>query len=165
MPFWRTYYHLVWATKNWEPFINEEVEAALFQYLNSMAAELGVHVYAINGWSDHIHMVFSVPPKHALAAVVKRLKGSSSHYLNTTGLPAEPFAWQRGYGVFTVGESQRDRAIAYVENQKEHHGRQTTNAWLERTAEADDPPAEPKKTDERELKEGPAGYDADDAFP
>ena len=69
MSFWRTYYHLVWSTKNWEPLINEEVEAVLFSYLESKAAELGVHVHAINGWTDHVHMVASIPPKLALAQV------------------------------------------------------------------------------------------------
>ena len=165
MSFWRTYYHLVWSTKDREPLINERAERILFGYLNSKAAELGVHVYAINGWIDHIHMVVSVPPKLAVAQVVKRLKGSSSHYLNTLDLLPEPFAWQRGYGVFSLGESQLDRAVAYVDNQKEHHDRQTTNAWLERTAEADEPPFESMEIVDRMVKEGTAGYDVGGAFP
>ena len=165
MSFWRTYFHLVWSTKNREPIINEQVERVLFSYLNSKAAEIGVQVYAINGWTDHIHMVVSIPPKLALAYVVKRLKGSRSHYLNTLELLSEPFVWQRGYGVFTLGESQLALAISYVDNQKEHHRRQTTNAWLERTAEADEPPPDSKQVDVQMLKEGSAGYAVGDAFP
>lgn len=62
------------------------------------------------GYIDHIHLLVAIPPKHSVAGIVKRLKGSSSYYLNTSGLSAEPFAWQRGYGVLTLGESQLPRA-------------------------------------------------------
>lgn len=82
----------------------------------------------------------SIPPKHSIASIVKRLKGASSHFINGLGILNEKFEWQRGYGVFTLGESQLDRAIAYVENQKEHHAGQTTNSWLERVNMADEGP-------------------------
>jgi putative transposase len=57
MPFWRAYYHLVWATKDRAELIGPEVEETLFRYLVNKAAELNVRVYAINGWFDHVHMV------------------------------------------------------------------------------------------------------------
>ena len=137
MPFWRMYYHLVWATKNHEPFITSEIEPRLFAYLVRKSAELGVYVYEINGWYDHVHMIVSVPPKHAVAYVVKRLKGASSHDLTQAGVT---FSWQRGYGVLTFGERQRSTAEAYVRDQKIHHEEETTNAWLERFAEFDEGP-------------------------
>jgi REP element-mobilizing transposase RayT len=140
MAFWRLYYHLVWATKNREQFIRPEIEARLYAYSVSKAAELEVYVYAINGWYDHIHLVASIPPKHAVADVVKHLKGASSHDLNHSGELDYTFAWQRGYGALTLGESQRSKAIAYVGNQKAHHQEQTTNAWLERYTELDEGP-------------------------
>ena len=91
MPFWRTYYHLVWATKNREPLIQPAIERRLYAYLLNKARELEVRVYAINGWFDHVHLVGSVPPKHAVAYVVKRLKGASAFDLNHSGLLTEPF--------------------------------------------------------------------------
>ena len=108
--------------------------------LGGKAAELDVYVYAINGWYDHIHLVVSIPPKHAGAYVVKRLKGASSHDLNHAGGLDYHFAWQRGYGALSLGERQRPVAEAYVANQKQHHEHQTTNAWLERYAEFDEGP-------------------------
>jgi putative transposase len=171
MPFWRSYYHLVWATKNRTDLIRPELETHLYQYLVNKAAELGVRVYAINGWYDHVHLVVAVPPKHSIAAVVKRLKGSSSHYLNQSRLAADEFAWQRGYGVFTLGESQCARAVAYVRRQKEHHGRQGTNPWLERTDELDEGPSETGlKADAMPmvataLREGDTVYQMEDQFP
>jgi REP element-mobilizing transposase RayT len=140
MSFWRLYYHLIWSTKNREQFIQPEIEKRLYAYLVNKAAELGVYVYAINGWYDHIHLVASIPPKHAVADVVKTLKGASAHDLNHVDRLDKHFAWQRGYGALTVGETQKPKAIAYVEKQKVHHRQQTTHAWLERSAEFDEGP-------------------------
>jgi putative transposase len=142
MPFWRLYYHLIWPTKHREHLLSAAVEARLYPYLVSRAAENGVYVYAINGWYDHIHMLVAIPPKHAVADIVKRLKGASSHYLSNDIRLVEHFAWQRGYGALSVGERQRSIAHAYVLNQKQHHAQQTTNAWLEQADELDEGPAD-----------------------
>ena len=140
MSFWRAYYHLVWATHQRQPLINSATEQLLFPYLEKKAIEFETIVYALNGVEDHIHMVVSIPPRYSVAEVVKGLKGGSSHYLNHSGLPKE-FKWQRGYGVFTLGERQRPDAQAYVRAQKQYHGAGTTNTWLERVAETDEGPA------------------------
>ena len=140
MAFWRLYYHLVWATKNREHMIQPEVEPRLYSYIVTKASELGVYIYAINGWYDHVHLVVSIPPKHAVAYVVKRLKGASSHDINQAGDLDYQFAWQRGYGALSLGELQRPKAEAYVARQKQHHECQTTNGWLERYAEFDEGP-------------------------
>jgi putative transposase len=141
MPFWRTFYHLVWATKKREPLISPDVEPQLYGYLQAKARELGVEVFAIGGWTDHIHLVVSIPPRLSVAEVVKALKGASAFHLNHGAALAGHFAWQRGYGVLTVGEKQRPAAEAYVQRQKEHHRSGSTNSWLERLDEADDGPA------------------------
>jgi REP-associated tyrosine transposase len=138
MPFWRLYYHLVWATKNREQIILPEIEARLYAYIVRRAAEMDVYVYAINGWYDHVHLIATIPPKYAIATVIKRLKGPSAHEFNQLG--ENHFVWQRGYGVFSLGERQRPIAEAYVVNQKQHHQQQTTNVWLEHTAEYDEGP-------------------------
>jgi len=140
MPFWRTYYHIVWATKERLPLLDEQVESALYSYLDLKVRELEVQVYAMNGERDHVHLVVSIPPKHSVASVVKKLKGSSSHHINQLGITDRAFAWQRGYGVLTVGERHLEAAISYVERQKEHHRDQTTNRWLEHVNEFDEGP-------------------------
>ena len=140
MPFWRLYYHLVWATKNREPLIPDGLEERLYAYLVHKAAELGVYVYAVNGWEDHVHLIVAIPPSLAVSEVVRRLKGASSHELNLPGGLETTFAWQRGYGALSLGERQRPDAEAYVRDQKAHHSRQGANAWLERHAEFDEGP-------------------------
>jgi REP element-mobilizing transposase RayT len=141
MPFWRTCYHLVWATKNREPLITEQVEPRLYGYLARKAAELDAVVHAINGSNDRVHLIASIPPHVSVSQFVKLLKGASSHDLNQQGLDVR-FAWQRGYGVLTLGQKQRAGAEAYVWGQKEHHQQRTTIAWLERSADVDEAPPE-----------------------
>ena len=88
--------------------------------------------------------------------------------INAEQLLPEKFNWQRGYGVFTLGESQLDRAIEYVNCQKAHHQKQTTNDWLERIEADNDGPetARPMLTqDDRIVKEPKSGYEADSVFP
>ncbi len=142
MSFWRVYYHLVWATKNREPLITPEVETRLFGYIIRKAAEVETRVYAINSWNDHLHLIASIPPKVAVAEAVKTIKGASAHDLNYAGGFDGSFAWQRGYGVLSVGERQKHIAIAYVEAQKRHHQQNTTNPWLERYSDLDEGPPE-----------------------
>ena len=131
MPFWRLYYHLVWATKNREAIIDSTLEHRLYPYLTEEANSLGCRVDAINGFEDHIHIVISIPPKFANAEIVQRLKGSSSHDF-------KELSWQSGYGIFSCGEKQRQFAIKYVKDQKEHHRQKTTNGWLERCDDEDE---------------------------
>jgi putative transposase len=101
------------------------------------AAELGVQVYAIGGWYDHVHLVVSIPPRRSVAEVVKRLKGASAHFVNRELSSEHHFAWQRSYGVLSLGERQRAMAEAYVLNQKQHHESRTANPWLERCDDSD----------------------------
>jgi putative transposase len=142
MPFWRLYYHLVWSTKNREPLIQPQVEHRLFGYLREKANQMGCEVYAINGWHDHVHVLVSIPPKHSVSDVVKNLKGASAFHINhdVPGPQDGWFGWQRGYGVFSLGERQIAVAEEYVARQKEHHSENTWNPWLERWSEEDEGP-------------------------
>lgn len=163
-----SYYHTVWTTKNREATITPEIEPRLFAYIVSKAAELGVYVYAINGWTDHLHLVVAIPPKRSVAEVVKMLKGASSHYVNQERLGDGRFRWQEGYGVFSLGEKQRAAAVNYVRNQKSHHREGGVNAWPERSERVDEGPAD--RGPERpvkigRLREEPAVYVIDDDLP
>jgi putative transposase len=135
MPYWRLFYHLVWATKQREPLIGETEERAIKQSLMMTIGDLGLLARAVGFMPDHVHVVVGIPPKLAVAEVVKRLKGSSSHGVNT--LPKwsshEPgFAWQAEYGAHTVGERGLDTAIDYVLTQKERHAARKIYPALER---------------------------------
>jgi putative transposase len=133
MPFWRTYYHLIWATQDRQPLITPEKESELYGYIIGKGDALGCIIHAINGTENHIHIVASIPPKLSIAEFVKQIKGSSSYHLNHCKLASNlEFSWQNGYGVLSLGGKQLDDAKAYVNNQKEHHRQGTIIKSLER---------------------------------
>ena len=140
MALWRLYYHLVWATKERQPMIDNQREDRLYPYIVSKADSLNCIIHALNGTENHIHVIASIPPRISIAEFVKRIKGSSSHYLNQNFSNLPKFSWQEGYGVFSLGAKQLNIAIAYVENQKIHHQQNTTISILERTDHNNDPP-------------------------
>ena len=144
MALWRLYYHLVWATKERQSLINNQREARLYPYIVSKADSLNCIIHALNGTDNHIHVIASIPPRISIAEFVKRIKGSSSHYLNQNFSNLPKFSWQEGYGVFSLGAKQLNIAIAYVENQKIHHRQNTTISILERTDHNNDPPQKHK---------------------
>ena len=169
MSFWRTYYHVIWATKGRKPLITPAIEAQLFPHLVQRATELGVHVHAVNGWTDHIHLVVSIPPRLAVAQVVKELKGASSRYINAREPallpPTAHFGWQDGYGVLTLGERHCHVAVEYVQRQKEHHAARQTIARWEYCEEDDAGPPNyppPEAADHTYLREANAAYTASD---
>ncbi|MEA5582114.1 IS200/IS605 family transposase [Nodularia harveyana UHCC-0300] len=140
MALWRLYYHVVWATKKRQPFINSNIEDKFYGYLIGKAHHLGCIIHAIGGIEDHIHLVVSIPPKLSIAEFVKTLKGSSSHYYNHNLGKTQEFAWQEGYGVFSLGSKQLQKAVHYVNNQKIHHQNKTTISLLEQETDLDKPP-------------------------
>ena len=141
MALWRLYYHFVWATKERHPFIIPDVEPVLYGYMIGKAHALDCIIHAIGGTENHIHLVASIPPKVSIADFVKGVKGSSAHYMNHSSVISLPrFAWQRGYGVFSLGRKQLDEAVAYVRGQKEHHQRGTAILSLERDSHEDNGP-------------------------
>ncbi|NET37335.1 MAG: IS200/IS605 family transposase [Cyanothece sp. SIO1E1] len=133
MTLWRTYYHLVWATRDRTPLITESLELELYRYIEAKTKSLDCLFHAIGGVADHIHLIVSIPPSCSIADFVKRIKGSSSHHINQS-FRYQTFAWQREYGVFSLGGKQMERAIAYVQQQKQHHHNGTLIFGLEPNA-------------------------------
>jgi REP element-mobilizing transposase RayT len=121
MALWRLYYHIVWATKDRHPWITPAAEPGLYGHIRWKTDELGGIPHAVGGIEDHVHLIASIPPKLAVADFIGQIKGSSSHWLNHQGQLEIKFAWQRGYGVFSISQKNVAEAIKYVLNQKEHH--------------------------------------------
>lgn len=132
MPYWKLYYHLVWATKNRLAIITSEHEEILFRVIQQVAQDLESEIFAINGTQDHIHIAATIPPKIAISQWVKRIKGASSYECNQFMTNAEKLRWQRGFGVLTFGKKRLEYVVAYVRNQKQHHAENTIQPYLER---------------------------------
>lgn len=104
MPFWRCYYHVVWATKNRAALITPEKESLIFAVIRAKSVELKGEVLAVNGVQDHVHVAVAIPPGLAVADWVRQVKGASSYEVNTRFPNTTPrFAWQSGYSVLTFG--------------------------------------------------------------
>jgi putative transposase len=119
--FYQLIYHFVWGTRNHEPFLTSTTEARLFPYIAAKCKELGYHLFAVNGASDHLHVLVALTPTISIADVAKNLKGASSHYINKESGLQESLYWQDGYGVITIREGEIPKVVRYIERQKEHH--------------------------------------------
>ena len=132
MPFWRLFYHVVWSTKDRQPWIDPAWEKDLYDYLWGKAIALDCIPHAINGMSDHLHIIVSIPPRLAIATIIGQLKGASSHRINEQ-YPGGKFAWQGEYSVFSISESGLEKVVGYVNKQKQHHAERTLIDILEAT--------------------------------
>lgn len=118
-------YHVVFSTKNREPFLCDEIRERLWPYLGGIARENAMRAFAIGGVADHVHLLLAIPPTMSVAKAVQLIKGGSSHWVKETFAEMTSFAWQDGYGAFTVSESQIAAVKEYIQQQAEHHRRKS----------------------------------------
>ena len=137
MPYWRLFYHIVWATKDRRPLIQDAFAASLYERMTQKATQVGAIVHAVNGVEDHVHLAVSVPPSVALSEFVRQVKGSSSHFMSRElDVPVE-FGWHPDYGVMSLDSKQMERVVQYVKDQRQHHAQRTTITVLERLSQDD----------------------------
>ena len=115
--------HVVFSTKERKKTLTDDLQPKLWAYMKGIAKNHGFESIKIGGVADHIHALLVVPPAIPLAKAVQSIKGCSSKWLNDTGSAGRNFAWQEGYGAFSVSASQTDDVVAYIENQRAHHAK------------------------------------------
>jgi putative transposase len=113
--------HVVFSTKNRCSTIPAEVTAELHAYLAGACRALGSEAYRVGGTQEHVHIACTLPRTLAVSKLVEEIKKSSSAWLKTKGAGCKGFAWQAGYGAFSLGHSQLGSLIRYIESQQEHH--------------------------------------------
>lgn len=111
--------HCVFSTKLRRNLISAEVQPQLWSFLGGIARKNGFKALKAGGTENHVHILLSLPATLALAKAMQLIKGASSHWMNEQF--KSKFAWQEGYGAFSVGVSQKAETIAYIQNQAEHH--------------------------------------------
>ena len=117
------HYHLVFSTKNRDPHLAREWRADLHDYLGGCLRTLGATPLRIGGVADHVHLLAGAKPTHAPADLVRELKKASTAWIREHHVAA--FAWQEGYGAFTISRSVVDAVARYIDNQEEHHRTRT----------------------------------------
>jgi REP element-mobilizing transposase RayT len=113
--------HVVLSTKNRTKVITPEIEPELFAYIAGTLKNLESPCLAINGTTDHVHILISQSKNVALSRLVGELKKSSSRWIKTKGPGFASFDWQDGYGAFPIGQSNVAALKQYIAQQKERH--------------------------------------------
>ncbi|MCM2358158.1 MAG: IS200/IS605 family transposase [Geobacteraceae bacterium] len=114
------HYHVVFSTKERHPFISHEWQERLHAYLGGIIRDLGGVPECVGGITDHIHLLIGLKATHRLCDVLRDIKVSSSRWVHEA-MDLREFAWQDGYGAFTVSENRREAIKLYILNQETHH--------------------------------------------
>jgi putative transposase len=117
--------HLIFSTKNREKSLSEQLQPKLWAYMAGIAHNQGFEAMIIGGIEDHVHALVILPPSLALAKAVQFLKGSSSKWINDNRSTDSRFAWQEGYGAFSVSSSQTSEVVRYIRDQRAHHAKKS----------------------------------------
>lgn len=121
--------HYVFATHRRQPLISNELQPRLWAYMGGIARANGMKALAVGGTQDHVHLLVSLPTTISVAKAVQLIKAGSSKWMNDQKR-AKWFGWQEKYGAFSIGVSQMEAAIRYVQNQAQHHAKKSFDVEL-----------------------------------
>jgi|ERR1051325_2839151 REP element-mobilizing transposase RayT len=116
-------YHIVFSTKERRPLITPECEPRLHEYIGGIIRGVGGISLELNGTVDHIHLLAKLRPDEALSNVLRKLKANATGWMHDVFPALNEFCWQRGYGAFTVSQSNVEEVREYIRRQKQHHAR------------------------------------------
>jgi putative transposase len=112
--------HLIFSTKNREPLLaDKDLRQRAHTYLAAVLQDLQCPALIVGGLADHVHILCQLAKTQLVSVVMEHLKTSSSKWLKTQGI--RTFSWQRGYGAFSVSQSNVASVVSYIEKQEEHH--------------------------------------------
>jgi len=117
--------HLIFSTKDRAACIDANMRPKLHAYMASVARNMGCECMRVGGVADHVHIAVRLSRTVTIAALVEEMKTSSSRWVKTQASQPGGFSWQRGYGVFSVGPSDCEALLAYIDRQEEHHRTRT----------------------------------------
>lgn len=119
------YIQTVFAVDGRLSLIRPEFKEELYKYITGIVRNHRQKLIAINGMSDHVHILIGLKPATALADLVRDIKADSSDFINRKKWVRGRFCWQEGYGAFSYGHSQLGTIVRYIQNQEQHHRRRT----------------------------------------
>ncbi len=121
----RCWLHLIWETLRREPMLHKSAAARASTNLSEYSYEKGIYMKINYFNAEHIHALVDLPTNLSIEELIKLFKGSSSHWINEQQLVKGRFAWGKGYGAFSVSQSDVDRVGNYIARQEEHHRKRT----------------------------------------
>ncbi len=117
--------HMVFRTLHSQDLLTKQPMCALTGYVRGVCKNLGIHLYAIGGIPDHIHLLLDIPPALSISEATQKLKSNSSRLMNKNQVTRIRFQWQAGYGAFSVSPTHIDAVRGYIAHQEEHHKNQS----------------------------------------
>lgn len=121
----KLFVHIIYHIKTTSVKIRKEDKCDLYAYMGAAIKSNDSIPILINGIEDHVHVLCVMSKNIALAKLIEEVKGNSSRWIKTFNPYYRKFAWQRGYGGFSVSPSLHDKTKRYIENQEEHHKKMT----------------------------------------
>jgi len=122
------YIHTIFAVEGRQSLIPKAHKEELYKQITGVVKGERQKLLAINGMSDHIHMLVALRPDSALSDLVKEIKVASTNFINDKGWVRGRFGWQRGFAGFSYSRSQIPTVAAYIENQERHHAKRSFRA-------------------------------------
>ena len=119
------HYHIIFSTKNREPWLMPDIEQRVWAFIGGIARTHNMTALQVGGVPDHVHALVTAPPRIAPFQIAQFLKGESSKWIHEEFPSMRSFGWQDGYGGFTVSKSNLPDVISYIQNQREHHRKNT----------------------------------------
>jgi putative transposase len=117
----RLYVHIIFSTKHRERLTTNGIRQTLHAYMATVLQNFNCPPVLINSVQDHSHILFELGRTVAVSQAVEEVKTTSSKWIKTQGAEFAGFAWQSGYGAFSVSESSVPAVREYIANQREHH--------------------------------------------
>ncbi len=117
----RVIIHVIFSTKNREPWLDSTIRPRMHAYLATICRDLDGEALRVGGVADHVHILTTLPRTLSQAQMIEGIKKPSSKWIKALEVRYRGFFWQRGYGAFSVSPSQLDAVLQYVETQEEHH--------------------------------------------
>jgi REP element-mobilizing transposase RayT len=114
--------HIIFSTKERVSSIRPEFQSDLHAYLGGIIRNLEGQALRVNGMPDHVHLLVWLPPTVAIAEALRVLKANSSRWVHDSP-GRSSFAWQAGYGAFSVSQSNVSGVVRYLQEQERHHRR------------------------------------------
>ena len=123
--FSQIYVQYVFAVKGRENSILPPFQSELYKYISGIITNKGQKALAVNGMSDHVHVLVGLKPSMRISDLIRDIKNNSTNFINENKFLRNKFSWQEGYGAFSYSQSGFGKVIEYIKNQKEHHKKKT----------------------------------------
>jgi putative transposase len=117
--------HVVFSTKDRRPWLDPAIRPRMHAYLGTLCRDCNCEAYRVGGAADHVHIAARLARTVSQADFLEKIKKTSSAWIKRQGKQYGTFFWQGGYGDFSIGWSQLEELVRYIERQEQHHRTQT----------------------------------------